>query len=392
MTKQSNSQFLISLCLMALILSSCKYQPSKQDLDPIQLGGLFSLTGAKSDMGIPSSKGAQLAVDLINEKGGIRGRNLELIVKDGKSNPQVGKEMVSKILQDAPKTAAFMGFCDSDLAEAAALVAKQNSRLFLTSGATSPLLPAQVTGSLFLACFGDNVQAAAAAEWAFNELNARSAAVIFDSTSTYTKLLQQYFKQSFESLGGQVISVQTYHPTDMTEIGQNLAETDFVFFSAGSAYDALKGIQILRRAGIDVPVIGGDSYDSETVWEAHPEIEDIFYTTHSFLGIENSARQVQNFRAAYQNTYGGNEPDAFAALNFDAINLLAEAIENTENIDDPKSIQSALAKLSDFKGVTGTISFKNGQQIPQKSVTIIEVTDGHRTLNTQLLPKRIPKP
>lgn len=385
------SSLLAYLLLLMIGTLSCQNTEDKSADSPIQIGGLFSLTGAKADMGIPSAKGAQLAVDLLNEKGGLLGRQLELLVRDGKSIPERGEEMVREVLVNAPNTVAFMGFCDSDLAVAAALEAKQDGRVFLTSGATSPLLAAQVPNSLYMACFGDNVQAAAAAEWTFNELNARTATVIFDSTSTYTILLQKYFIERFLSMGGEIAEARAYTPIEITNIGEDLPPADFIFFSAGSANDALIGVRTLHEAQWDLPIVGGDSFDSESVWESHPEMKDIFYTTHAYLGAENTNEQVKDFRLAYHTAFGGNQPDAFAALNFDAINLLAEVIR-TAGVIEPTVVQQTLSKISDFSGITGNISFQDGQQIPVKSVTIMEVNEGQRKLVEQIVPEAIPTP
>jgi branched-chain amino acid transport system substrate-binding protein len=93
---------------------------------------------------------------------------------------------------------------------AAAPVAARSRRLFLTSGATSPLLPQQVPDYLYLARFSDNVQAAAAAETAWDELDARTAAVLYAADNTYTDLLQGYFRDRLTGLGGTVSSVRAY--------------------------------------------------------------------------------------------------------------------------------------------------------------------------------------
>lgn len=391
MNFRNNPRIFSYLFFLLLSTISCQDAENSPPDTPIQIGGLFSLTGAKSDMGIPSSKGAQLAVELINQQGGLLGHQLELLVRDGKSNPERGEKMVSEILANAPATVAFMGFCDSDLAVAAALEAKQEGRVFLTSGATSPLLPTEVPGSLYMACFGDNVQAAAAAEWAFNKLNARTATVVFDSTTTYTNLLQRYFIDRFLSMGGEIAATRSYAPMDITSIGTDLPPADFIFFSAGSANDALLGVRTLREAQWELPILGGDSFDSESIWETHPEMQDVFYTTHAYLGAENTEEQVQSFRLAYHESFGGNEPDAFAALNFDAINLLAQAIKEA-GVINPIAVQQALSKISNFSGITGTISFQNGHQIPVKSVTIMEVQEGQRKFRDQFAPSVIPNP
>ncbi len=377
--------------LFCLAFTACQKTNKEQSREPIQLGALFSLSGSKSDLGIPSARGAQLAVAQLNEKGGILDREVQLLVKDGESDASIGAQQVATLMQEAPDIAAFLGLSDTDLALSAATESSLYDRVFLTSGATSPLLPTQVPDYLFLACFGDNVQAAAAAEWAYDELNLRTAVVVYDTLETYTVLLQKYFIDRFESLGGQVLAVKGYNPSDREAILQNLPTAELVFLSSGSAQDARSNIQLMREAGITVPVIGGDGYESETEWEAHPEIQDVFYTTHAYLGSDNLQPRVKEFNKVYTEAYGGALPDAFAALGYDAVNLLAKAIEKAASTD-PLKVQEALAQLSDFSGVTGDISFSTGQQIPSKSVTLMEVKGGKRIYRNALIPKVIPQP
>ena len=377
--------------LLGIASTACVKKHSAASAEPIVLGAVYSLTGDKSDMGESSAKGARLAVKQINDRGGIDGRQVRLILKDSKSDTAATRQAVEAIINDNQEVPALLGLSDSDLARSAGEAAAEKHRVFLTSGATSPLLPTQVPDYLYLACFGDNVQAAAAAEWAYHALDARTAAVIYDSTETYTTLLHKYFIDRFQSLGGRVLAIQKYDPADMSKIGQNLPQVALVFLSAGNAEDAQKGIQKLRSAGITAPIMGGDGYDSEDAWEAHPELMNIYYTTHVYLGDDNPDSRVRNFSRAYHMAYGGNPPDAFAALSYDAVNLLVEAITRA-GVASPDAVRHALAKIDGFQGVTGTISFAGGRQIPHKSVTIIEVENGQRNLVKSFMPDVIPEP
>ncbi|MCB0108556.1 MAG: acetolactate decarboxylase, partial [Caldilineaceae bacterium] len=153
----------------------------------IVLGALYNLTGAQSGLDIPSAQGAQLAVAEVNRQGGLLGRPVHLALADGESDPAVLAAKTTAMLADFPQVTAFLGLSDTDMVLGAAPVAAAAQRLFLTSGATSPQLPAQVPDYLYLACFGDNVQAAAAAEWAYAELSARRAAILYDAEMLYTQ-------------------------------------------------------------------------------------------------------------------------------------------------------------------------------------------------------------
>ena len=107
---------------------------------------------------------------------------------------------------------------------AAAPIAAKNKRVFLTSGATSPQLPRQVPRYLFLACFGDNVQAAAGAEWAVKTLKARTAVVLYKQTSSYARLLHGYFQTRFKQLGGKVLAVRAYTLADIKDESERPAQ------------------------------------------------------------------------------------------------------------------------------------------------------------------------
>lgn len=391
-SQQENfSRIVAVLILLGFVLTACGKKVQTISAGPVVLGAVYSLTGDKSDMGEPSFRGARLAVEQINGGGGIDGRQINLILKDSKSDTSAVRQAVEVIINDNEEVSALFGLSDSDLARSAGEASASKHRVFLTSGATSPLLPGQVPEYLYLACFGDNVQAAAAAEWAYRTLGAHTAAVIYDSTETYTILLHKYFIDRFQSLGGTVSAIQKYDPAEMSLIGQDLPQVGLVFLSAGNAEDAQKTIQILRSTGITVPIMGGDGYDSEEAWEAHPEIRDVYYTTHVYLNDDNPDNLVRNFSRAYHAAYGGNPPDAFAALGYDSVNLLAEAVTRAGTVS-PDAVRQALSGIDGFHGVTGEISFADGLRIPHKSVTIIEVQKGQRNFVTSFMPETIPEP
>ncbi|MCB9315222.1 MAG: ABC transporter substrate-binding protein [Lewinellaceae bacterium] len=386
--KNTRLTFLFFLCL-GLWFTACKDDRNNSQF--VQLGAIYNLGGTQSDLDIPSSKGAMLAVKQLNAAGGVLGRTVELLLEDGNTDTMTIRQKVEKILKEAPAVAAFLGLSDTDMALAAAPAAKSANRVFLTSGATSPQLPGQVPDYLYLACFGDNVQAAAAAEWAYNVLNARSAAVLFDSLDTYTVLLHQYFADRFQSLGGSVAAVQGYDPDNTGQFGQGLPTTDIVFLSAAIVERIAPLVRQLRQQGITSPVIGGDGYDSETGWAANADIADVYYTTHAYLGADNTNAAIQNFRTAYSAEYSGSQPDAFAALGYDAVMLLADAIERAGSAN-PNSVRNALAVTNNFQGLTGTITYEAGKQIPRKSVSIIEVKNGKVSLKEDILPTMVPDP
>jgi len=358
---------------------------------PIVLGAIYNLSGFQADLDVPSSRGVRLAIEDVNREGGVLGRPMRLVVEDGESKPAVVEKKTADMLTRFPTMSAMMGLSDTDMVFAAAPVAAANQRLFLTSGATSPRLPAQIPKYLFLACFGDNVQAAAGAEWAYQDLGARTVSILFNSDKSYTRLLQGYFETSFKQLGGKVLSVEGYKPGDMSQAILKLQKADLIFLSAGDPSEALKGVSLLRKAGFSTPILGGDGFDSEDVWQKRPDIRNVFFTTHAYLGPDNGDPKVVAFRKAYIEAYPGNIPNAFAALGYDAAQLLMAAIAEAGS-PEPADVLEALAGIRQFEGVTGTMGYAPGSRIPRKSVTILQIEGGNCKLVRQLLPERVPPP
>jgi len=359
---------------------------------PVVIGAIYNITGQQRVLDIPSANGAQLAARQANASGGILQRPLQLVVEDGQSDIAVTAEKTRALLASHHGVAALMGASDTDLVLPAAKVAAAAGRLFLTSGATSPRLPAEVPEYLYLACFGDNVQAAAAAQWGYRTLKAKTASIVYDSEKTYTQLLQGYFREQFESsLGGSVNAVSSYKVSEMQAISSGVQPADVIFLAAEQAEDAARAVRILRAGGLTAPILGGDGYDAPGVWAQYPDVSEVYFTTHAYLGADNPNPAVTRFIEAYRAAYPGQEPDSFAGLGFDAVGLLVDAISRA-GTDAPGEVREALAATEGYKGVTGTISFTGGSRIPRKSVALVGVDSGKFRLIEEILPDSVPMP
>jgi len=376
-----------------LILAGLAVSPADRGLakEPVQLGAIFNLTGRQSVLDQPSWMGAQLALQEVNDAGGVLGRSLALPLADGQSEPALVAEQTQKLVDAHPGLTALFGLSDTDMALTAGEAAAQEHRLFLTTGATSPKLTEEVPEYLFLACFGDNVQAAAAAEYAFDELGARSVAVVYNSVWTYTRLLQGYFRERFEALGGKVVSVSTYYPNAMEKLPDGVKAADAIFLSSEEAPEGVKAVQLLRKAGFEVPILSGDGSDSPALWEAQPDLSQVYYTAHAWLSPENPNPKVKAFLEAYAAAHPGEEPTGFTALGFDAVHLLSDAIRKAGNAD-PDAVRQALATTSAFEGVTGTFRYPEGSRVPVKSVAIMKVEQGKTGLAEMVTPREVPSP
>ena len=264
---------------------------------------------------------------------------------------------------------------------AAAPITEKARMVFLTSGATSPRVPIEFPNYYFMACFGDNTQAAAGAEYAFSTLGAKTAYLLFDETTDYTVLLAGYFKERYQQLGGQIVAEPDTYVGGATDFSAQIAKIkalatppDMLYVSSGPDEIGTL-VKQLREAGIDEPVFGGDGYDTPLLLQtAGDAANDVYFTTHALFDPTQATQRQKEFIDAYQTRFGTPPESAFAGLGYDAVKLLAAAIEHGSA--KQKAIPGALEATQDFPGVTGDISFAPGVHIPEKQVTVVHVQGG----------------
>jgi branched-chain amino acid transport system substrate-binding protein len=248
---------------------------------------------------------------------------------------------------------------------------------------------------MFLACFGDNVQAAAGAEFAYKKFG-KTAYLLIDKGVEYTTLLGAYFKARFTELGGTLVLEDTYEDkaTDfsaqITKLKALEKQPDF-YYIAAMPYNVGPVVKQLRDAGLTGPVVGGDGYDTpDLVSVAGTAAENVYFTTHALMDAKNGTEGIKKFIEAYNKEYKTDPENAFAALGYDAVYLLADAIKRAGSTD-AAAIQKALNETKDFKAITGSITF-SGSRVPQKGVTMILVKDGKFTLAEEIVPEKVPSP
>ncbi|MCC7022917.1 MAG: ABC transporter substrate-binding protein [Thermomicrobiales bacterium] len=360
--------------------------------EPVKIGMPYNLTGSQASLDGPSANGSKLAAKEINAAGGVLGRPLELVIEDGKSDVPTVTSVTKKLIEE-DGVHALAGLSDTSYVLAAGPVAQDAQKPFLDTGGTAPIITS-VGDYIFMLPFGDNVQAAVAAEFA-GEQGWKTAALLYDEGMDYTKFLAKYFKDRFtmEDLGGQIVSELTYTSGDtdfssqMTQFKNLDPQPDFIFISSGP--DEIGTIvKQARDAGLNLPIVGGDGYDTPLLAQlAGAAATDIYFTTHQ--GIYGDDPAANAFKEAYKADYGTEPESVFAALGYDGVKLMADAISRANSTEGP-AIRDALAATHDFKGVTGTISYENGSRIPSKSVALIKVTDGKNELLKVVVPKTVP--
>jgi branched-chain amino acid transport system substrate-binding protein len=351
---------------------------------PARVAALLDLHGAQASLGRPAMNGFVLGLQQGDEPGFVPFAAL----LDTRSDPEATASAARAV---APGVALAAGFTDNDSVLVAGPFFQRVRVPFLSIGATDPALPAVVGSSIFLIPFGDDTQAAAAAEFAQREFGG-TVAILFDSTSEYSRTLPRYFRTRFEELGGHVALDASYDGgCDVTALGERVAglSVDFVYL-AGLPDCIGSVVASLRAAGVTQPVIGGDGLDTPALLEGGPgPTSGVWYTTHAWLSEETGTPAAKAFIADYRDAYGAAPADAFAALGYDTARLVLDVLGRARG---QGGIFHALEHTEGFEGVTGTISFSPGSHVPLKTVWIVRVENGEKSLADAFVPASVPPP
>lgn len=368
-----SSSLLLTVCLVLTAI----HPLFAEDQPTMKLGAMYNLTGGMAPIDLPAYNGAKLAAKLINDTGGVNGKRLRLIRVNTRTDLNSVFGEAEKVL--AKGIDAGLGYGDTNYVLEAGPVFERKGIPFVTSGATDPQLPAQIGPCLFMVAYGDNDQASAIADYAYKKLKIRRVVIWADSSMTFTRILAGYFRDRFESLGGKVIDEDYFKhgDTDFSPQIKRLKgltpKPDAIFVSAVPE-EAVTTVSQLRRAGIILPILSGDGFDADLTTKLRsPDVcTHIYFTTHAYRGLHN--RRVTSFIEEYKKEYGREPENAFAALGYDAVSLIADAARRAGSTD-PKDLKEALAATKDFQGVTGDISYRRPGRVPAKPISIIGIED-----------------
>jgi len=350
---------------------------------------LLDLQGSQATLGQPAMNGFVLGLRQANS---LQSPKIFASLLDTKTDPEITRDAAKQV---TPAVSVAAGFTDNDAVLLVGPIFQEKKIPFLTIGATDPALPEVIGDHIFLTPFGDNTQAAAAAEFGITEFGS-TVAIIFDNTATYSRTLPQYFQTRFEELGGEVLFNMGYpggcSVTSLATQIFNLPSHPSFVYLAGLPDCIGDVVASLRSAGVAQPVLGGDGLDTiNLLGGTNGATDKVWYTTHAWLSTETGTPLAKKFIADYKAAYGSPPEDAFAALGYDAANLLLDALKHADNVQ-PGKIFDALEATENFTGVTGTISFREGSHVPLKTVWTIRVSDGELSLAAAFIPESVPSP
>jgi len=378
----------LNVTLIGVVLSLLLVFPA-MGADTIKLGALYNLTGGMSSIDAPALNGAKLQAKLINEQGGVLGKKIEVIGIDTKTDQKAAATGAKKALSMG--VIAGLGYGDTTFVMAAAPLFQQKGVPFVTSGATHPMLPEWVGDYMFMVPFGDDDQSFAIADYSVKKLGTKNVVVWTDNSMDFTKALSKFYKQRLKELGANVVLEDFFmmgdkdYSAQIARLKNASPKPDAVFISA-IPNEAGLTVKQIREAGLSLPIVSGDGFDTELVTTVPGDklANDVYFSTHTYR--EDNRPEVTAFIQAYETEYGRPPENAFAALGFDAVGLIADAIKRAGTTEG-KELREALAGTKGFKAVTGEISYTRPSGVPRKGVSIISVHSGKYKVEEIWFPK-----
>ena len=354
--------------------------------DTILIGHYAAMTGETSTFGVETDRGVQFAVEEINAAGGVNGKKLKVETQDDQSKPEEAVTVVTKFAQN-PEIVAVIGEVASTRSMMAAPVLQDAKIPMISPSSTNP----EVTKRgdyIFRVCFIDPFQGYVMAKFTRETLKIDKVAMLEDQKSDYSRGLASVFKSEFEKMGGKVVADASYKEGD-SDFRSQLAEIKKLapgaIFVPGYYGEVGTIARQARELGIQVPLLGGDGWDSPKLVEGAggpgQALEGCYFSNHYSKDAQNE--RVKTFVKDYSAKYT-DPPSGLAAAGYDSTKLLADAIKRAGSTDRT-AIRNALATTKNFPGVTGDITI-DAERNARKPAVVLQIKGKEFVYKTTIQP------
>ncbi|MDI9479422.1 MAG: ABC transporter substrate-binding protein [Syntrophomonadaceae bacterium] len=367
---------MLSLIFMFTMVAGCGGDNGEQSSeDVIKLGFLGALTGDVANYGIPGEKGMRMAIDEINAQGGVLGKELVGIYQDNKGDSSEIANIAQRYIT-RDKVVAMVGDPCTGLTKVAADIAQKSQVVIFSAGATGADV-VEIGDFVFRNTMLDTIAAPVVVDWMINEKQWTKFALITSLDNGYSTALTPIFEEEIVAQGGTIVLSESINDkeTDFSAQITKLKGVDAdVLVFTGYYTEAALILKEAQKQGVDIPLVGGDGlYGQDLISLGGDAVEEKIFLYCGFAAdqpSEQTAQFVENYRALYN-----EEPDMFSAQYYDAVMILAQAMEKS-NSSDPKVFKDEIAKLKDYPGVSGNTTIRDNREPIKSPVFLVTVKDG----------------
>lgn len=367
---------LVTVCSLALLAAGCSgSETSSQDGDTIKIGFLGGKTGNHAHYGIETIKGMEMAVEKINNEGGVLGKKLEIVEGDHGSNISQAVSVTQKLITQG--VSAIVGDPTTGITKSVAPICQENEIILMSAGAVGTGV-LEIGNYIFRDCLPDVVAAPGQVKYLTEELGWNKVALVTTTGLDYSESLTDIFRPALKEYGLEIVAEETIMEgdTNFSAVVTSLSSKDFdgVIFTGYYTEGALF-LKEMRKQGMQQVIAGGDGLLGKELYELGGEAAEgsMVYTGFA-VDMDRASDKTKAFIEEYKANNNDNIPDMFAAQGYDAVMWLADAIEEA-NSSDPTEIREALVKTQNWEGVTGVITLDENREPIKNPVYILEVKD-----------------
>lgn len=382
-------RILFLVTIFSLLLTACSgdgnstTETGNTD-EELVIGSTFPLTGQFSNYGVSTVNGIKMAVKEINENGGINGKQIRLDSLDDKGELTDTVNSYHKLVEDG--AVAVIGTNTSSPSQAIAEASVADGIPLITPTGTEESIT-EGKDNVFRTCFTNPYQGDLLAIFAKDTLEAKTAALLVNTSSDYSTGIADAFEKKAEELGIEIVAKESYgdNDTDFKAQLTSISRENPDILLLPDYYEKLSLITPqAREANIEASFLGGDGWDGilKTLDPSNYDmIQDSYFTNH--FSIEDTDEKVQAFINKYRDEYG-EDPTAFSALGYDTVYILKEGFEKAAS--DSNEDRAKAIKELDFSGITGAFTFDENNN-PEKAASIMRIDDGEYRFDSIVTPR-----
>jgi branched-chain amino acid transport system substrate-binding protein len=363
---------LLITVLLASMLTACK--PAEPQT--IKIGHLVALTGSNATWGQSEANGLKMAVDKINAEGGVLGKKIEVIAYDSRADKLEAVNVVKRMVEQ-DKVVAIIGPGQSGVANAVREVNNSAKVPLIATTATNPKVTVADDGSVvpytFRVCFIDPFQGTVAAQFALKDLNAKTAATLYDVGDEYSQFLSKYFVEGFEKGGGTIVTAEAFRSGELdfrAQLGKIKEGNPDVIFIPTMQKEAALAAKQARDLGITSTLIGGDGWGSPDIFDlSGGAINDSYFV--NIAALEDPT--IKDFIDEYRKVYSQDPVLPNPLMSYDAMLWLVDAIKRAGTTDGEK-LKAAMEDTKDLQVITGKLTIDPATHNPLNKPAVIQST------------------
>lgn len=366
----------------------------------IVIGASVAKTGAQTFYGGPAMVAAKAAIKDINDRGGVDGKKIRLIWEDSQTDFAKSASAAQKVIDEGAQV--MLVDCDFDYGLPAAQVAQQHGMIAMNLCAGSPRAgDPSVLPMGFSMGVATNLEAAAMAGYAYDNLKFKKVYLLRDNSIEYSKSVCDYFKKAWTDLGGQIAGEDSFNNSD-TSLQAQVSKLR----NASGQYDAIDicsynpglttAVRQIRSAGINSPLLGSVTWDGD-FWlgkKGAGAISDAYFPAYGSLYGDDPRPEVNKLVDTVRSQMGSVPFTSFTLPGYSAVEALAKGIAQAKSTDGTKVVK-ALESFNNEKLLVGPVTYTPKEHIRMLGdiqVAIMQIQNGKPSFKEMYSPKAVPQP